>query len=158
MLQIVCMIDFYIVTPDSIHILGYDIPNIPIHDSKLGYWKFEGKFIDAKYIGAKRYAELIIDENNETHWDIKCCGVSSDIIKEIDDINVFNVCEYDGKQLNKLLDKFYKKDDIYYYKDKECTQKVIGLLRSKKKKYVKGGILIQEQPYAITSRTYVFRG
>ena len=57
-----------------------------------------------------------------------------------------------------LLDKFYKKDDIYYYKDKECTQKVVGLLRSKKKKYVKGGILIQEQPYAITSKTYVFRG
>ena len=60
--------------------------------------------------------------------------------------------------LNKLLDKFYKKDDIYYYKDKECTQKVVGLLRSKKKKYVKGGILIQEQPYAITNKTYVFRG
>ncbi|MBQ9012636.1 MAG: hypothetical protein IJ094_03595 [Bacilli bacterium] len=143
---------------DSIHILGYDIPNIPIHDSKLGCWKFEGKFIDAKYIGAKRYAEFIINENNETHWDIKCCGVSSDIIEQLDDINVFNVCEYNGKELNKLLDKFYKKDDIYYYKDKECSQKVIGLLRSKKKKYVKGGILIQEQPYAITSKTYVFRG
>ena len=78
--------------------------------------------------------------------------------KELDDINVFNVCEYEGKELNKLLDKFYKKDDIYYYKDKECTQKVVGLLRSKKKKYVKGGILIQEQPYAITEKTYVFRG
>ena len=158
MLQIVFINRFLYCDTDSIHILGYDIPNIPIHDSKLGYWKFEGKFIDAKYIGAKRYAELIIDENNKTHWDIKCCGVSSDIIKELDDINVFNVCEYDGKQLNKLLDKFYKKDDIYYYKDKECTQKVVGLLRSKKKKYVKGGILIQEQPYAITSKTYVFRG
>ena len=170
------MIDFYIATPDSVHILGYDIPNIPIHEDDLGYWKFEGLFIDAKYIGAKRYAEkLLIQSKKERifknvnhgnikvkhlkiHWDIKCCGVSSDIIKELDDINVFNVCEYEGKQLNKLLDKFYKKDDIYYYKDKECTQKVIGLLRAKKKKYVKGGILIQEQPYAITSRTYVFRG
>ena len=65
---------------DSIHILGYEPPNIPIHEKDLGYWKFEGKFINAKYIGAKRYAELIENENGETKWDIKCCGVSSDII------------------------------------------------------------------------------
>ena len=89
-------------------------------------------------------------------WDIKCCGVSSDIIKQLDDINVFDVCEYDGKQLSKIIDKLYKKDDIYYYKDKEYTKKVKGLIRSKKKLYVKGGVLIQEQPYAITDKTFVF--
>ena len=150
------MIDSYIVIPDSVHILGYEVPNIPIHEKDLGYWKFEGKFIDAKYIGAKRYAELIENENGETKWDIKCCGVSSDIIEQIDDIEVFTTCEYTGKELNKLLDKFYKKNDIYYYKDKECTIKVKGLLRSKKKMYVKGGILIKEQPYAITGKTFIF--
>ena len=156
---------------DSIHILGYDIPDIPIHDNDLGYWKLEGKFIDAKYIGPKRYAEyMIIKKNKERiinnvefniphykiEWDIKCCGVSSDIIKQLDDINVFDVCEYDGKQLSKIIDKLYKKDDIYYYKDKEFTKKVKGLIRSKKKLYVKGGVLIQEQPYAITDKTFVF--
>lgn len=141
---------------DSIHILGNEIPDIPIHDSKLGYWKLEGKFVDAKYIGAKRYAELIEDDEGNKHWDIKCCGVSTDIIAQMDDIKVFDVCEYNGKQLNKLIDTFYKKDDIYYYKDKECTQKVIGLLRSKKKLYVRGGVLIQEQPYAISDKTFVF--
>ena len=141
---------------DSIHILGNDIPDIPIHDTKLGYWKLEGRFVDAKYIGAKRYAELIEDDEGNKHWDIKCCGVSTDIIAQMDDIKVFDVCEYNGKQLNKLIDTFYKKDDIYYYKDKECTQKVIGLLRSKKKLYVRGGVLIQEQPYAISDKTFVF--
>lgn len=141
---------------DSIHILGNDIPDIPIHDTKLGYWKLEGRFVDAKYIGAKRYAELIEDNEGNKHWDIKCCGVSTDIIAQMDDIKVFDVCEYNGKQLNKLIDTFYKKDDIYYYKDKECTQKVIGLLRSKKKLYVRGGVLIQEQPYAISDKTFVF--
>ena len=141
---------------DSIHILGNEIPDIPIHDSKLGYWKLEGRFVDAKYIGAKRYAELIEDDKGTKHWDIKCCGVSTDIIAQMDDIKVFDVCEYNGKQLNKLIDTFYKKDDIYYYKDKECTQKVIGLLRSKKKLYVRGGVLIQEQPYAISDKTFVF--
>lgn len=156
---------------DSIHILGYEVPNISIHEKDLGYWKFEGKFIDAKYIGAKRYAEKITFKskknrkiNNKVYkikhykikWDIKCCGVSSDIIEQIDDIEVFTTCEYTGKELNKLLDKFYKKDDIYYYKDKECTIKVKGLLRSKKKMYVKGGILIKEQCYAITGKTFIF--
>lgn len=141
---------------DSIHILGNEIPDIPIHDTKLGYWKLEGRFVDAKYIGAKRYAELIEDDEGNKHWDIKCCGVSTDIIAQMDDIKVFDVCEYNGKQLNKLIDTFYKKDDIYYYKDKECTQKVIGLLRSKKKLYVRGGVLIQEQPYAISDKTFVF--
>lgn len=141
---------------DSIHILGNEIPDIPIHDTKLGYWKLEGRFVDAKYIGAKRYAELIEDDEGNKHWDIKCCGVSTDIIAKMDDIKVFDVCEYSGKQLNKLIDTFYKKDDIYYYKDKECTQKVIGLLRSKKKLYVRGGVLIQEQPYAISDKTFVF--
>ena len=141
---------------DSIHILGNEIPDIPIHDTKLGYWKLEGRFVDAKYIGAKRYAELIEDDKGNKHWDIKCCGVSTDIIAQMDDIKVFDVCEYNGKQLSKLIDTFYKKDDIYYYKDKECTQKVIGLLRSKKKLYVRGGVLIQEQPYAISDKTFVF--
>ena len=82
--------------------------------------------------------------------------MSTDIIAQMDDIKVFDVCEYNGKQLNKLIDTFYKKDDIYYYKDKECTKKVIGLLRSKKKLYVRGGVLIQEQPYAISDKTFVF--
>lgn len=141
---------------DSIHILNYEIPKIPIHDSKLGYWKLEGKFIDAKYIGAKRYAELMLEDDGSSKWDIKCCGVSTEIIGKLDDINVFTNCEYSSKQLDKMLDNFYKKDDIYYYKDKECTIKVKGLLRSKKKLYVKGGVLIQEQPYAITDKTFIF--
>ena len=55
---------------DSIHILGYEVPNIAIHEKDLGYWKFEGKFINAKYIGAKRYAELI-ENKNELEVELK---------------------------------------------------------------------------------------
>lgn len=142
---------------DSIHILGYDVPNIEIHDKNLGAWKLEGKFINARYIGAKRYAELMVDDEGNTKWDIKCCGVSADIVKKLDDIEVFDICEYSTKEVEKLLPMFHKKhDDIYYYKDKECTQKVRGLLRSKKKMNVKGGVLIKEQPYQITESIFVF--
>ena len=156
---------------DSIHILGFEVPNIEVHDKNLGAWKLEGKFINAKYIGAKRYAEHLFYKaekeyknnalNNAKHfklkWDIKCCGVSSDIVKKLDDIEVFDICEYSTKEVDKMLPTFYKKkDDIYYYKDKECSQKVRGLLRSKKKMNVKGGVLIKEQPYQITDNIFIF--
>lgn len=151
---------------DSIHILGYEVPNIRVHDKELGAWKLEGKFISAKYIGAKRYAEklIIIKDSkyfkNVKHykidWGIKCCGVSTDVMSKLDDIEVFECCEYSPKEIKHLLPTFYTKDDIYYYKDKECKEKVKGLLRSKKKMYVKGGILIKEQPYAITDKTFIF--
>ena len=137
---------------DSIHITGYDIPNIVIHDKNLGAWKLEGKFTKAKYIGAKRYAEFI---NNK--WDIKCCGLSRDIMEKIT-MDIFECCEFTPKEIKKNIDKLYTKDDIFYYKDKECTKKVKGLVRSKKKKYVKGGIVIKEQPYMINDKIVLVRG
>ena len=137
---------------DSIHITGYDIPNITIHDKNLGAWKLEGKFTKAKYIGAKRYAEYI--DNN---WDIKCCGLSRDIMEKIT-MDIFECCEFTPKEIKKNIDKLYTKDDIFYYKDKECTKKVKGLVRSKKKKYVKGGIVIKEQPYMINDKIILVRG
>ena len=138
---------------DSIHITGYDIPNIEIHDKNLGAWKCEGKFVNAKYIGAKRYAELMVNEKDNTKkWVIKCCGLSKDIMEKLD-IEVFDICQYSSQEVKKLIDTFYKKDnDIYYYYDKECTKKVKGLVRSKKKKAVCGGLLILEQPYLINDR------
>ena len=137
---------------DSIHITGYDIPNIKIHDKNLGAWKLEGKFTKAKYIGAKRYAEYI-----DNKWDIKCCGLSRDIMEKIT-MDIFECCEFSPKEIKKNIDKLYTKDDIFYYKDKECTKKVKGLVRSKKKKYVKGGIVIKEQPYMINDKIVLVRG
>lgn len=137
---------------DSIHITGYEIPNITIHDKNLGAWKLEGKFTKAKYIGAKRYAEYI-----DNKWDIKCCGLSRDIMEKIT-MDIFECCEFTPKEIKKNIDKLFTKDDIFYYKDKECTKKVKGLVRSKKKKYVKGGIVIKEQPYMINDKIILVRG
>ncbi|MGM9834813.1 MAG: DNA polymerase [Bacilli bacterium] len=135
---------------DSIHIYGYEIPDINIHDKNLGAWKLEGKFTQAKYIGAKRYAELI-----DNKWDIKCCGLSRDIMAQLD-INVFENCKYTKREIKKMLPNLYTKDDIFYYIDVDCKNKMTGLVRSKKKKYVKGGIIIKEQPYMINDKTILF--
>ena len=70
-----------------------------------------------------------------------------------------SICEYDGKTIRKMIEqgKVYKKDseeDVYYYKDKECTQRIRGLFKSKKSKIIKYGTDIQEQPYMISNNNY----
>ena len=45
-------------------------------------------------------------------------------------------------------------DDVYYYKDKDCTQRIKGLFKSKKSKIIKYGTDIQEQPYMISNNNY----
>ena len=136
---------------DSLHLFGNleDVKGLFIDDKVYGAWKHELTFNDFKYIGSKRSAEKDIKTGK---WDIKCCGLSDNIMKQLDDIKVFSNCEYTSKELKKI--KLYTKDDINYYKDKNCTQKVVGLIRSKKSKIVKGGTLIVEQPYQLTSNNY----
>ena len=51
--------------------------------------------------------------------------------------------------------ELYNENDVYYYKDKDCTKKIKGLFKSKKSKIVKYGTDIQEQPYMITSNNYI---
>ena len=139
---------------DSLHLYGTleEVKGVNIGAKIYGYWDNELCFEDFKYIGSKRYAE----KNAETHkWEIKCCGLTDSIMKQVDDINVFDNCPHSSKELNKM--KLYtKENDVYYYYDKECTKKIIGLIKSKKSKIVKGGTLIQEQPYKISNSYYLF--
>lgn len=150
---------------DSLHLYGdiTEVMGLEIHPTKYGAWDNENRFFDFKYIGAKRYAERLQIYKSENHildnfylqgkWDIKCCGLSDEIMRKVDNIDIFDNCEYTSKELKKL--KYYKKEDtIYYYKDKECTIPIIGLIKSKKAKIVPGGTLIIEQPYMINGNSY----
>lgn len=140
---------------DSLHLYGTleEVKGVEIGKKIYGLWDNEMCFEDFKYLGSKRYAE----KNVETHeWEIKCCGLTDQIMKQLDDINVFEMCEYTAKELSKI-EYFTKEDSIYYYKDKECTKKIKGLIKSKKSKIIKGGTIIQEQPYMINSNNYFER-
>lgn len=140
---------------DSLHLYGaiQQVKGVEIGKKVYGLWDNEMCFEDFKYIGSKRYAE----KNIKTHeWEIKCCGLTDEIMKKLDDINVFDVCEYSAKELSKM-EYFTKEGDIYYYKDKACTQKIRGLIKSKKSKIIKGGTIIQEQPYMISLNNYFER-
>lgn len=140
---------------DSLHLYGTieQVKGVEIGKKIYGLWDNEMCFEDFKYIGSKRYAE----KNIKTHeWEIKCCGLTDEIMKKLDDINVFDVCEYSAKELAKM-EYFTKEGTIYYYKDKACTQKIKGLIKSKKSKIIKGGTIIQEQPYMISLNNYFER-
>lgn len=139
---------------DSMHLFGTieEVKGITIHDKTYGAWKHELTFDDFIYIGAKRYAEKDVKSGK---WDIKCCGLSDKIMKSIDDISTFESCEYTSKELKKV--KLYtRKDDVYYYKDKDFKIKVKGLYKSKKSKIVEGGTLIIEQPYMLNASNFYY--
>lgn len=139
---------------DSLHLYGTleEVKGVNIGAKIYGYWDNELCFEDFKYIGSKRYAE----KNSKTHkWEIKCCGLTDSIMKQVDDIEVFDNCPHSSKELKKM--KLYtKENDVYYYYDEQCTKKIVGLIKSKKSKIIKGGTLIQEQPYKISNSYYLF--
>ena len=112
-----CYDRFLYCDTDSLHLIGYDVPNIPIHDNELGYYKCEGKFNKARYIRAKTYAEHIrynkeyvsikCSYNTKINKlrscifidDFKCAGMSKNIVKSgaVTFDNFVAGSEYEGK-------------------------------------------------------------
>ena len=129
---------------DSLHLHCSinEVQGVTIHSKNFNCWDFESSFTDFRYVGAKRYAEKINGK-----WEIKCCGLTDKIMKQVNDIEVFTKCEIEPRKLEKM--KLYTKDDVYYYEDEQCTKRIKGLIRSSKARQVKKGTRIIETPYAI---------
>lgn len=84
---------------DSIHLTGFTIPDIEVHESKLGAWKHESSFRRAKFLRQKTYMEEIYmngdeegDPLNYTHteWNKKCAGMP-DSVKDLVTLDSFNI-------------------------------------------------------------------
>lgn len=99
---------------DSIHILGMDIPDIPIDDVELGYFKLESTFNRAKYIRAKTYVEESTKRKEfvyqgikyvlvRPYLDIKCAGMPQNLKEAV----TFNTFEQGLTLTGKLLPKKY---------------------------------------------------
>jgi hypothetical protein len=145
---------------DSCHLLGFDDAKgdkLDINNTgELGLWKRECYFSDSIFLGAKRYAENEIKSKENlklnSKWEIKCCGLPKNIMSKID-IKSFGFID---PSINE--DELFTsddKEDYHYYKDKNCTEKVVGIWQSRKKKSVKGGIIIKSQPYKLNSAFYL---
>ena len=90
---------------DSIHILGHKATNIDIHNSKLGAWKHECNWTDAKFIRAKTYVEEIDGE-----LDVKCAGMPENVKKVItkDNFKIGFSTEKYGEKYQKIVPKRVK--------------------------------------------------
>ena len=74
-------------------------------------------------------------------------------MEQVDDIDIFDICKLDNKEIEKYKNNTYE-GTVYYYYDKECTKPIAGLIKSNKMKIVKYGSCMVEQPYKITERLY----
>ena len=90
---------------DSIHILGHKATNIDIHNSKLGAWKHECNWSDAKFIRAKTYIEEI-----DGKLDVKCAGMPDNVKKVItkDNFKIGFSTEKYGGDYQKIVPKRVK--------------------------------------------------
>lgn len=67
---------------DSLHLLGTDLPDLEIHDTKLGAWKHESTFDKARFVRQKCYIEhWTMHKNKQTDTNnITCAGLPKNCI------------------------------------------------------------------------------
>lgn len=103
-----CYDRFIYADTDSLHVLGdYDVPGLDVDDYRLGAFKHESTFTQAKYLRAKLYMEQIITGQGNNFllcdWDVKGAGMTKRVKNFV---NLNNFCygtEYDGKLANKIV-------------------------------------------------------
>lgn len=112
---------------DSLHLLGWDLPNLEIHSKDLGKWKIEGYFQHAIFIRAKTYIEeyrvkppkikcvkfhsKYKDSTSmkykisyiQTYLDVKCAGMNDEIKKNVTWDNFHRGSEFFGKLIPKQV-------------------------------------------------------
>jgi hypothetical protein len=77
---------------DSVHLEGYDLPDIEIHPTAIGAWKHEGNFTEGKFLRAKTYMETI---DGITH--VVCAGMPDQVKKGVTYDNFTYGAVYHGK-------------------------------------------------------------
>ena len=135
-----------------------------IHDKDLGKWAIEDEFIEGQYLGAKRYAEKVL-KNDEYKWDVKCCGIPEKTRKKIvENISNFNYCNLSQKEFKKLYETnklviVNNDGDIdnngYLFKNTDTNEIITGAFVVNKSKESIDGVCIIKQPYLITKELYL---
>lgn len=84
---------------DSLHLSGLEMPAaLQIHDTRLGAWKHEGSFQNARFIRQKCYVEIIGDELKVT-----CAGMPKACHKFVTWQNFKNGSKFPGKLVPKKV-------------------------------------------------------
>lgn len=93
---------------DSCHFSGVEVvDNLPIHDTNLGEWKFEGTFQRAKYIRQKSYIHeklvTLKDGTVKTELKIACSGMKESIKPQVTFENFYVGKKFDGAKKRKVI-------------------------------------------------------
>lgn len=103
-------IQFVYADTDSLHCVSDDqeLPEgLEIHDTKLGAWKFESKFIKAKFLRQKCYMELSTDdmksEDPEYSEKITVAGMPKECYEHVTFENFKIGASYKGKRTPKIV-------------------------------------------------------
>jgi hypothetical protein len=83
---------------DSLHIEGEEMPDIEVHNSKLGAWKHEGTFTKARFIRPKTYVE---EMNGELH--VTCAGMPDNVKEKVTWENFHTGLKLTGKLTPKQI-------------------------------------------------------
>lgn len=83
---------------DSLHLTGFEIPDIDVHPTRLGAWKHEGTFTDSKFIRAKTYMETT-DEGTK----VTCAGMPDNVKAKVTYNNFTSGSTFEGKLMPKRV-------------------------------------------------------
>lgn len=83
---------------DSLHLTGFEIPDIDVHPTRLGAWKHEGTFTDSKFIRAKTYMET-----TEEGTKVTCAGMPDNVKAKVTYDNFKSGSTFDGKLMPKRV-------------------------------------------------------
>ena len=88
---------------DSLHLLARadgNTPNLPIHPTKLGYYKLEHKVVKSTFLRSKTYVEQY--ENGDI--EVKCAGASPEVKKGMNFDNFHIGSSFGGKLMPKQVE------------------------------------------------------
>lgn len=131
---------------DSLHMIGEELPNgIPLHESKLGYWKIETRWDKAVFLRQKTYIEHIVYEDDVTdYYNVKCCGMTEKI-KKLVSLAL-------SQNIDQARDLHYNEDEIEYVKnglDFADFTSGFTVTGNEKSKRVKGGVIYEQTTFKI---------
>lgn len=89
---------------DSLYLLGWEKPELPIHNSIYGKFKIEHIILKARFLGPKRYIYFArTPKDSKIKKEVACCGATSEIKKQMCFANFSPNQTFEGKLQNKTV-------------------------------------------------------
>lgn len=121
---------------DSLHLVGTQLPDLEIHDTKLGAWKHESTFDRARFLRQKCYIEhWTMHKNKATDTNnITCAGLPKNCIYACEVIRI--------RKLRACAIRYKRIDFSNFYTGMKCFGKLVP-------RHVVGGVVLFSTDFTI---------